>query len=158
MTTETGTLDSDQRQARLRRRGRLVLWAVLAFVLMVPVVNIKKLFTDGIPVAFDIGDMGLVLIIGVLFSIGLIAVWVMAYRGDRKSRVALGVCYLAATALIAAMPLTIWAKGASVPTGWQLTFAVAGTYGLVGWVLLFSDSIKAFQSHQLARRRGEGAT
>ncbi len=135
--------------------GRRVMFAVLSLVVAIPFVNLRRLMTDGLPIGLETGEINYAYVAGMFFSVLLILVWYYAYVGRRRARVMLGVVYLLTTSLTVVVPLTLLFMGTALPPSWPIAIALAGVYGLAGWVLLFSANIKAFQYYQL---RVRGAT
>jgi len=128
--------------------GRRVMFAVLSLVVVIPVVNMRRLLTDGIPRGLEHGDINIAYVIGMFFSVLLILVWYFAYVGKGKARVMLGAVYLITTSLTVVLPLTLLFMGTTLPPSWPISISLAAVYGLAGWVLLVSPNIKGFQKHQ----------
>ena len=127
------------------RRGML---AVLALAVVIPMVNFRRLMTEGVPVGLQHGEINLAYAIGMFFSVLLILVWYFAYVGRGKARVMLGIIYLLTTSVTVVVPLTLLFLGTTLPPSWPISIALASVYGLAGWVLLVSSNIKAFQLYQ----------
>ena len=128
--------------------GRRVMLAVLALVVVIPMVNFRRLMTEGVPVGLQHGEINLAYAIGMFFSVLLILVWYFAYVGRGKARVMLGIIYLLTTSVTVVVPLTLLFLGTTLPPSWPISIALASVYGLAGWVLLVSSNIKAFQLYQ----------
>ncbi len=128
--------------------GRRVMFAVLALVIAIPMVNFRRLMTEGVPVGLQHGDINLAYAVGMFFSILLILVWYFAYVGRGQARVMLGMIYLLTTSVTVVVPLTLLFLGAVLPPSWPISIGLASVYGLAGWVLLVSPNIKAFQLYQ----------
>ena len=128
--------------------GRRVMFAVLALVIAIPMVNFRRLMTEGVPVGLQHGDINLAYAIGMFFSVLLILVWYFAYVGRGQARVMLGMIYLLTTSVSVVVPLTLLFLGTALPPSWPISIGLASVYGLAGWVLLVSPNIKAFQLYQ----------
>jgi len=128
--------------------GRRVMFAVLALVIAIPMVNFRRLMTEGVPVGLQHGDINLAYAIGMFFSVLLILVWYFAYVGRGQARVMLGMIYLLTTSVTVVVPLTLLFLGTVLPPSWPISIGLASVYGLAGWVLLVSPNIKAFQLYQ----------
>ena len=128
--------------------GRRVMFAVLSLVVAIPLVNMRRLMTDGLPVGLERGEINYAYVIGMFFSVLLILVWYYAYVGRNRARVMLGIVYLLTTSVTVVVPLTLMFMGTTLPASWPFSIALAATYGLAGWVLLVSSNIKAFQYYQ----------
>ncbi|MBT4488524.1 MAG: hypothetical protein HOK30_23980 [Rhodospirillaceae bacterium] len=128
--------------------GRRVMFAVLSLVVAIPLVNMRRLMTDGLPVGLERGEINYAYVIGMFFSVLLILVWYYAYVGRNRARVMLGIVYLLTTSVTVVVPLTLMFMGTTLPASWPISIALAATYGLAGWVLLVSSNIKAFQYYQ----------
>ncbi|NQV61088.1 MAG: hypothetical protein HQ502_15585 [Alphaproteobacteria bacterium] len=128
--------------------GRRVMFAVLALVIAIPMVNFRRLMTEGVPVGLQHGDINLAYAVGMFFSILLILVWYFAYVGRGQARVMLGMIYLLTTSVTVVVPLTLLFLGTVLPPSWPISIGLASVYGLAGWVLLVSPNIKAFQLYQ----------
>ena len=145
---------SDQNGEKLRAMttaqiwGRRVMLAVLALVIAIPMVNFRRLMTEGVPTGLQHGDINLAYAAGMFFSVLLILVWYFAYVGRGKARVMLGVIYLLTTSVTVVVPLTLLFFGTALPSSWPISIALASVYGLAGWGLLVSTNIKAFQLYQ----------
>ncbi|MBC8242472.1 MAG: hypothetical protein H8E30_18650 [Alphaproteobacteria bacterium] len=128
--------------------GRRVMFAVLALVIAIPMVNFRRLMTEGVPVGLQHGYINLAYAIGMFFSVLLILVWYFAYVGRGQARVMLGMIYLLTTSVSVVVPLTLLFLGTALPPSWPISIGLASVYGLAGWVLLVSPNIKAFQLYQ----------
>ncbi|MBT3332597.1 MAG: hypothetical protein HOK21_03270 [Rhodospirillaceae bacterium] len=128
--------------------GRRVMLAVLSLVVAIPVVNMRRLLTEGIPNGLENGDINIAYVIGMFFSVLLILVWYFAYVGKGKARVMLGAVYLITTSLTVVLPIALLFMGTELPPSWPISISLAAIYGLAGWVLLVSPNIKAFQQYQ----------
>ena len=134
--------------------GQRVMYSVLALVIAIPLVNMRKLMSEGIPQGLRYGDINLAYVGGLFFSVLLILVWYYAYVGRNGARVMLGMVYLIATSVTVVMPLTWLFLGNHLPASWPVSLVLASVYGLAGWVLLVSTNIKAFQRYQRRARAG----
>ncbi len=137
-----------QTMTRAQIWGRRVMLAVLSLVLAIPVVNMRRLITEGIPTGLQHGNINYAYVIGMFFSVLLILVWYYAYVGRGKARIMLGIIYLLTTSVTVVVPLTLLFLGTALPPSWPISISLAAVYGLAGWVLLVSSNIKAFQLYQ----------
>ncbi len=137
-----------QTMTRAQIWGRRVMLAVLSLVLAIPVVNMRRLITEGIPTGLQHGNINYAYVIGMFFSVLLILVWYYAYVGRGKARIMLGIIYLLTTSVTVVVPLTLLFLGTTLPPSWPISISLAAVYGLAGWVLLVSSNIKAFQLYQ----------
>ena len=128
--------------------GRRVMLVVFALVIVIPMVNFRRLMTEGVPAGLQHGDINLAYAMGMFFSVLLILVWYFAYVGRGRARVVLGIVYLLTTSITVVVPLTLLAMGTALPSSWPISIGFAMVYGLAGWVLLVSANIKAFQHYQ----------
>ena len=128
--------------------GRRVMFAILSLVGAIPLVNMRRLLTKGLPVGLERGDINIAYVIGMFFSVLLILVWYFAYTGQVKARIMLGVVYLLTTSVTVVVPLTLLFMGTTLPASWPFAISLAALYELAGWVLLVSANIKAFQHYQ----------
>tara|TARA_R110002167_G_scaffold14954_5_gene60208 strand:- start:435 stop:899 length:465 start_codon:yes stop_codon:yes gene_type:complete len=138
--------------AEAELRGRRVMLAILALIMVVPVINLRQLFRGEVPMLLRDGDMNLAYAAGMFFSVLLILVWYYAYVGRRKPRIALGLIYTTTACLVVALPSVLVLFGTPLPDGWQVGVAVVLIYGSAGWTLLYSRNVRAFQRYQLAVR------
>lgn len=128
--------------------GRRVMLAVFALVVAIPVVNFRRLMTEGVPMGLQHGDINVAYAIGMFFSVLLVLVWYFAYVGRGRARVMLGLIYLLTTSVTVVVPMTLLFLGTDLPPSWPISIGLASVYGLAGWVLLVSANIKAFQLYQ----------
>ena len=128
--------------------GRRVMFAVLSLVVAIPLVNMRRLMTEGLPIGLERGQINFAYVIGMFFSVLLILVWYFAYTGRVQARVMLGVVYLLTTSITVVVPMTLMFMGTVLPPSWPFAIGLASIYGLAGWVLLVSPNIKAFQLYQ----------
>ncbi len=128
--------------------GRRVMFAVLSLVIVIPLVNLRILMRDGVPIGLERGEINLAYAGGMFFSVLLILVWYYAYKGRQKARVMLGLVYLITTSITVVVPLMLLFMGTVLPASWPISISLAAVYGLAGWVLLVSANIKAFQNYQ----------
>jgi hypothetical protein len=128
--------------------GRRVMFAVLSLVVAIPLVNMRRLMTEGLPIGMERGEINVAYVIGMFFSVLLILVWYFAYTGRNRARVMLGVVYLLTTSVTVVVPMTLMFMGTVLPPSWPIAIGLASVYGLAGWVLLVSTNIKAFQLYQ----------
>ncbi len=140
--------DKLQTMTRAQIWGRRIMLAVLALVITIPMVNFRRLMTEGVPAGLQHGNINLAYAVGMFFSVLLILVWYFAYVGRGKARVMLGMTYLLTTSVTVVVPLTLLFFGTTLPPSWPISIALASVYGLAGWVLLVSANIKAFQLYQ----------
>jgi len=137
-----------QTMTRAQIWGRRVMLAVLSLVLAIPVVNMRRLMTEGIPTGLQHGNINYAYVIGMFFSVLLVLVWYFAYKGRGQARIMLGIIYLVTTSVTVVVPLTLLFLGTTLPPSWPISISLAAVYGLAGWVLLVSSNIKAFQLYQ----------
>ncbi len=128
--------------------GRRVMFAVLSLVVAIPLVNMRRLMTEGLPIGLERGEINYAYVIGIFFLVLLILVWYFAYTGRSRARVMLGVVYLLTTSVTVVVPMTLMFMGTVLPPSWPFAIGLASVYGLAGWVLLVSTNIKAFQLYQ----------
>ena len=69
--------------------GRRVMLAVLSLVPAIPVVDMRRLMTEGIPTGLQHGEINFAYVIGMFFSVLLVLVWHYAYVGRGKARIML---------------------------------------------------------------------
>lgn len=134
-------------------RGRRVLWAILVFVLVIPAINIKQMMDGQVPSFLMTGGVNVAFATGMFSSVLLVVLWYFVYQGKRFARVILGACYLAAASVVVALMLGVSVANAILPGPAIFGIILGGLYGVVGWVLLVSTNIKAFQTRQQALRR-----
>lgn len=136
------------------RRGRWLMLTVLMLLLFIPLVHLRQAFAgEG-----HLEGLGPELIVTVAFgvasSICLLVIWYFAWTGGRRSRIFLGWIFVLVAALLAAIWFAFFHNGgAEIPLVWTILFVVVTLYGLCGWILLDSQSIRSFQAHQLALRK-----
>lgn len=133
-------------------RGRLVMLAILALVVVVPLVNLQSLLNDGLPAGLRAGMAHFTYTVGMAASILLVVLWYFAWAGCRRAGMALGGLYLAAATIGILVPLLGAAGGSELRVGWPLSMALVSIYGFGGWSLLTSSAIRQFQAHQRAMR------
>lgn len=138
--------------AEAELRGRRVMLAILALIMVVPFINLRQLFRDEVPNLLRDGDMNLAYTAGMFFSVMLILVWYYAYVGRRKPRIALGLIYVTTAAIVLVLPSLLMLAGTPLPDGWIFGLLVAVIYGAAGWTLLYSQNVRAFQRYQLINR------
>ena len=128
--------------------GRRVMLAVLSLVPAIPVVDMRRLMTEGIPTGLQHGEINFAYVIGMFFSVLLVLVWYYAYVGRGKARIMLGIVYLLTTSVTVVVPSALLFMGTALPLSWPISISLAAVYGLAGWVFLVSSNITAFQFYQ----------
>ncbi len=133
-------------------RGRRVMLAILALIMVVPFINLRQMFRNEVPNLLRAGDLNIAYAAGMFFSVLLILVWYYAYVGRRKPRIALGLIYVTTAALVLGLPAILMLAGTPLPDGWVVGLVVALIYGAAGWTLLYSRNVRAFQRYQQTTR------
>jgi len=128
--------------------GRRVMLAVLSLVPAIPVVDMRRLMTEGIPTGLQHDEINFAYVIGMFFSVLLVLVWYYAYVGRGKARIMLGIVYLLTTSVTVVVPSALLFMGTALPLSWPISISLAAVYGLAGWVFLVSSNITAFQFYQ----------
>ena len=138
--------------AETELRGRRVMLAILALIMVVPVINLRQMFRDEVPSLLKVGDLNIAYAAGMFCSVLLILVWYYAYVGRRKPRIALGLIYITTASLVLGFPAILMFAGTPLPSGWLMGLIAALVYGAAGWTLLYSRNVRAFQRYQLTNR------
>lgn len=138
--------------AEAELRGRRVMLAILALIMVVPFINLRQMFRDEVPNLLRAGDLNIAYTAGMFFSVLLILVWYYAYVGRRKPRIVLGLIYVTTAALVLGLPAVLVLAGTPLPAGWLAGLIAAVIYGAAGWTLLYSRNVRAFQRYQLDSR------
>ncbi|HJM90853.1 MAG: hypothetical protein QGG19_01005 [Alphaproteobacteria bacterium] len=95
--------------------GRRVMLAVLSLVPAIPVVDMRRLMTEGIPTGLQHDEINFAYVIGMFFSVLLVLVWYYAYVGRGKARIMLGIVYLLTTSVTVVVPSALLFMGTALP-------------------------------------------
>ncbi len=145
-------MDLNTPMAEPELRGRRVMLAILALIMVVPFINLRQMLRDEVPSLLKVGDLNIAYATGMFCSVLLILVWYYAYVGRRKPRIALGLIYVTTASLVLGLPAILMVAGTPLPSGWSIGLVAALIYGAAGWTLLYSQNVRAFQRYQLATR------
>jgi len=139
--------------------GRRVMFAVLSLVVAIPLVNMRRLMTEGLPIGLERGEINYAYVIGMFFLVLLILVWYFVYTGRSRARVMLGVVYLLTTSVTVVVPITLMFMGTvlpprgPLPSVWRRSMAwPAGSCWFPPISRRFSFTSNRFEPHPCSRR------